>query len=108
MSDAVQRVRLVGMAEGVSFLVLLLVAMPLKYFAGVPEAVLVVGWMHGVLFVAYAVVTVYAVIVGRLSVGLMFLAAGAALLPGGPFLIDDILKKSKYRNPKSETNTKPE
>ena len=41
------------MVEGVSFLLLLGVAMPLKYMAGMPMAVKVVGWIHGVLFVAF-------------------------------------------------------
>jgi integral membrane protein len=43
------RFRMIGIAEGISFLVLLLVAMPLKYFFNFPEAVKVVGWAHGAL-----------------------------------------------------------
>ena len=45
------RLRLIGWWEGVSFLVLLGVAMPLKYIAGWPKAVSVVGMAHGILFV---------------------------------------------------------
>ncbi len=44
--------RKVAFAEGVSFLVLLLIAMPLKYKANLPMAVTIVGGLHGVLFVA--------------------------------------------------------
>ncbi|MBF9224019.1 DUF3817 domain-containing protein [Hymenobacter ruricola] len=47
------RLRLVAILEGVSFLVLLLVAMPLKYLAGQPQAVRPVGMAHGLLFVLY-------------------------------------------------------
>jgi integral membrane protein len=43
----------VARLEGVSFLVLLFVAMPLKYLAGEPAAVRAVGMAHGVLFLAY-------------------------------------------------------
>ncbi|MCB9252731.1 MAG: DUF3817 domain-containing protein [Flavobacteriales bacterium] len=43
----------IGHIEGISYLVLLLIAMPLKYFAGMPEAVKIVGSIHGVLFIAY-------------------------------------------------------
>lgn len=43
----------IALAEGVSFLLLLGVAMPLKYLAGHPEAVHVVGALHGFLFLAY-------------------------------------------------------
>jgi integral membrane protein len=52
-SRLLKRFRLVATLEGISFLVLLFVAMPLKYFAGMPKAVSVVGMAHGLLFVAY-------------------------------------------------------
>jgi integral membrane protein len=45
--------RKIAFLEGVSYLVLLLIAMPLKYFAGMPQAVKYVGWAHGLLFVLY-------------------------------------------------------
>ena len=47
------RLRAVGMVEAVSFLLLLGVAMPLKYFAGMPLAVKIAGWIHGLLFIAF-------------------------------------------------------
>ena len=47
--------RFVAIAEAVSFLILLCIAMPLKYYAGFPEAVKFAGMMHGLLFVAYIV-----------------------------------------------------
>lgn len=46
---------MIGHWEGISFLVLLFIAMPLKYFFDMPKAVSVVGMAHGVLFVAYAI-----------------------------------------------------
>ena len=51
MTNRVTTLRRFGWIEGVSFLVLLGVAMPLKYFAGMPRAVTYFGWIHGVLFV---------------------------------------------------------
>ena len=53
LSTALGRLRLAGLLEGWSFVVLLFIAMPLKYAAGQPEAVRVVGMAHGVLFLAY-------------------------------------------------------
>lgn len=47
--------RKVAVAEGISFLVLLLVAMPLKYLANWPLAVTIFGGLHGVLFIAFLV-----------------------------------------------------
>ena len=56
MSPNVRRVVWIGRLEGVSFLVLLGIAMPLKYLAGEPQAVRIVGALHGALFVAYVAV----------------------------------------------------
>ena len=54
----IRRFRTVAILEGVSFLVLLGIAMPLKYMADMPMAVKVVGWAHGVLFVWYWIAAV--------------------------------------------------
>lgn len=58
MDPIIKRFRNVAVAEGISFLILLFVAMPLKYMMGLPMAVKVVGWAHGVLFVWYWVAAV--------------------------------------------------
>jgi len=55
LRTSVERFRAIAFIEGVSYLLLLGVAMPLKYFAGFPGAVMAVGWAHGVLFVLYLV-----------------------------------------------------
>lgn len=47
--------RKIALAEGVSFLVLLLIAMPLKYMAGWPKGVTIIGGIHGLLFIAFIV-----------------------------------------------------
>jgi integral membrane protein len=57
-SPVITRFRTIALAEGWSFLVLLFIAMPLKYLADLPMAVKLVGWAHGILFVAYWVLAV--------------------------------------------------
>ncbi|MES2924275.1 MAG: DUF3817 domain-containing protein [Verrucomicrobiota bacterium] len=84
----VGRMRLIGMFEGVSFILLMAVAMPLKYFAGMPEAVKWTGWFHGILFICYCLAIFAALVGGRISVGKSVLAFAASLFPFGPFLID--------------------
>ena len=76
-----------GLCEAISYLVLLGIAMPLKYLAGLPEVVLVVGWIHGVLFIAFAAATFFAWGTGHITARLVGLAAIAALVPFGPFFI---------------------
>lgn len=58
--NAVGALRTLGIVEGLSFVVLLFVAMPLKYVWDYPHAVRVVGMAHGVLFVAFVMALTYA------------------------------------------------
>ena len=94
--NSISRLRVIGLVEGVSFLVLLGIAMPLKYFAGMPMAVKIVGWAHGVLFVAYCA----AIVSARRAAGWGLRQPSgivlAALLPFGPFVLDRWLKR-EYR-----------
>lgn len=87
----VGRMRLIGMCEGISFLLLMGVAMPLKYFAGLPEAVKWTGWIHGILFIGYCLAIFAALVGGRISFWKSALAFGASLIPFGPFFIDRTL-----------------
>ena len=87
------RLRLVGIAEGVSFLLLLGIAMPLKYVWGQPLAVRIVGLIHGLLFLWFCGVLLNA----KEAAGWDLKKAGwiliAALLPFGPFVIDRGLRR---------------
>lgn len=82
----------IGIAEGVSFLVLLFICMPLKYLAGIPEAVKVMGWIHGVLFIAF----MWAIFQGRTKLNWDFrftaTAFVASLIPFGTFWLEKKLK----------------
>ena len=83
-----QRFRWVAYGEGASFLVLLAIAMPLKYVLGFPLAVRVVGLLHGVLFLAYLVLVFDAIGAGRFNLKTAALAVLASLLPFGPFVFE--------------------
>lgn len=89
----VGRLRLIGMVEGASFLLLMGVAMPLKYLAGMPEAVKWTGWIHGILFIIYGFAILAALLERRITFGKSVIAFVAAFLPFGPFLIDRSLAK---------------
>jgi integral membrane protein len=62
--------------------------MPMKYFAGMPLAVKVVGWIHGVLFIIFSAALVRTMVVARWPLGRGALVFVAALLPFGPFVVD--------------------
>lgn len=85
--------RAVSLTEGVSYLLLLLVAMPLKYVWGMPLAVKWVGWAHGLLFMALGVLLLLAMLRAALPFKLAVIVGVAALLPAGPFFADRLLRR---------------
>jgi len=83
------------MLEGASFILLVGVAMPLKYLAGLPEAVRWLGMAHGVLFIIYCFAILLALLGRKISFGKSVLAFFAAFFPFGPFLIDRSLAEDE-------------
>lgn len=82
------------MFEGISFLVLLGIAMPLKYIWGKPMAVSVIGMAHGVLFMAYILWAFLAKQQYKWNLTELFWVLLASILPFGTFVVDArILKK---------------
>ncbi len=74
--------------EGISYLLLLGIAMPLKYLMDIPEAVMIAGWIHGLLFSLYCVLLLVVFIQLEWKFSKALLAFVAALLPFGPFIFD--------------------
>lgn len=88
-----QRFRQIAFTEAWSYLILLFIAMPLKYGLGWEMAVKVVGWAHGGLFMAYLAWLFLCWQRYRWSMKTVALAGLASLLPGGPFLMDPRLPR---------------
>jgi integral membrane protein len=85
--------RVIGIAEGISLLVLMCIAMPLKYLVGKPEAVQYVGWMHGLLFIAFMMTALVVYFQKSWPFKRVVLAFIAAFLPFGTFIFDKWLQK---------------
>ncbi|HLS29052.1 MAG TPA: DUF3817 domain-containing protein [Opitutales bacterium] len=83
-----RRFRVWAISEGISFLVLLFIAMPFKYLLGQELPVKIVGWAHGILFIGYCYYVVRCWRAFNWPTGFTILALIASLLPFGPFLID--------------------
>ena len=86
--------RISGVLEGISFLVLLGIAMPLKYLAGQPEMVRYVGSAHGVLFVWYVIAVLLVRFEYKLSNYKTALALASSFLPFGTFYTDKKILKN--------------
>ncbi len=80
--------RKIAFAEGISFLVLLFIAMPLKYLAGLPIAVTIVGGLHGLLFVGFIVMAWEVKNEYKKDWGWLAKSFIASILPFGTFVMD--------------------
>ena len=87
-SPIITRFRRVAIAEGWSFLILIFIAMPLKYLADWPWAVKVVGWVHGVLFVWYWVAAVPLFTKLKWDAERIIGLGAASVLPFGTFVME--------------------
>ena len=89
----VQALRFVGTLEGISFLLLLGVAMPIKYIWGNTVFVKYIGMGHGVLFVLFLVMLLVVCHRMKWSLSIFNLGLIAAILPFGPFIFDRKVKQ---------------
>ncbi|WP_232696847.1 DUF3817 domain-containing protein [Brevibacillus daliensis] len=92
LKTAIGRLRVIGFVEGMSYLLLLFIAMPVKYFLNEPLAVMLVGALHGLLFVLFIFAVIHAAFVHRWSFTLITGAVIASLVPFGTFVLDAKIK----------------
>lgn len=89
------KLRVLGLIEGLSFVLLVGLAMPLKYGLGMPIFVRILGPIHGVLFVGLCAEILKVVFGKGWPIARGAVVFGASLFPLGPFLIDGWLKKQQ-------------
>jgi integral membrane protein len=89
---SLRQLRLVALLEGISFVLLLFVAMPLKYYAGLPLAVRIVGMVHGVLFILFVIALLRASSAHKWPVRRSAIAFVSSLLPFGTLIFDRSLR----------------
>lgn len=90
---ALRHLRLVALLEGSSFVVLLFIAMPLKYLAGLPLAVRIVGTVHGGLFLVFLAVLYRAGSARRWPHRRWLIAFISSVVPFGTFAFDRSLRR---------------
>ena len=87
-----RRFRIFAIAEGVSFLILLLIAMPLKYIFDIPQAVKFFGWIHGALFVTFIYFAFEIFASFKKDFSWLAKAFVSSILPFGTFFLNKELK----------------
>jgi integral membrane protein len=91
--NQIRTFRMTALAEGGSFLILLCIAMPMKYFMGMPEVVRVTGSIHGILFLLYVGLLAMLHVRQRWSVTFSLYALVASVIPFGTFVLDKHLRE---------------
>lgn len=95
ITTPIGRLRVVSILEGISYLVLLGIAMPLKYLAGLPEVVRVVGSLHGILTILFVAAVAHVWLARRWSLGRVIGALVASVIPFGAFVLDAHLRREQ-------------
>ena len=84
--------RKIAFIEGISFLVLLFIAMPLKYLADLPQYVRITGTIHGILFVAFIAAGLAVMAAYKKNIFWLLKAFIASVLPFGTFVMEKYWK----------------
>ncbi|GAA4314313.1 DUF3817 domain-containing protein [Nibribacter koreensis] len=96
-STTLDRFRSIAIIEGISFLLLLIIAMPMKYMMGIPEPVKYMGWAHGVLFVLFVALLLQVWIQYKWSFWKVTLAFISSLIPFGTFYLDKKIARDEVQ-----------
>ena len=80
--------RLVAFLEGLSYILLLFIAVPIKYLLNDPTYVKLLGMPHGILFISYIILSVIGKNNFKWSYLEFFIVSAASLIPFGTFYVD--------------------
>ena len=97
LKDPIQRLRTIAFIEGLSFLTLLFISMPFKYYMGMAGFNYYVGLIHGYLFITYLIIALDTLIRRKITGGQFFWAFVVSIIPFGTFLYDPRLKRQQEK-----------
>ncbi|MEM9143704.1 MAG: DUF3817 domain-containing protein [Bacteroidota bacterium] len=80
--------RITAILEGISYLMLFAVSMPLKYWAGIPEPNIYIGNAHGILFIAFVVLAIVYWWQKKWRIKRLAIMLLASILPFGTFYME--------------------
>ena len=88
MNITLKTFRVISLLEALSFVILLLIAMPIKYILGNPELVRIVGMAHGILFVLYIIGALLFKNKLNWSNQILVVVILCSIIPMGPLYVD--------------------
>jgi integral membrane protein len=95
MKTTMDKFILINFVEGISFLILLFIAMPLKYMFDYPVATKIFGMIHGILFIMFLILLSQAIQKYKFSLKFSLILFIASLIPFGTTWTDKKLKQYK-------------
>lgn len=104
----IAKLRLLAFLEGMSFILLLAIGMPLKYMYNMPGPNLVIGMLHGILFIAYCVLVIIVRSEVKWNLTTTFWALLASFLPFATFVADAYIFKPVQLLNRKSVNEKSE
>lgn len=91
--------RVISYLEGISYILLLFIAVPIKYYANDPSLVKLLGMPHGLLFVAYVTLSLVSSKKYRWNSKKTLVVLISSVIPFGTFYVDyKYLKTDQHRN----------
>ena len=100
LKTSLGRLRILALLEGLSFLILLFITMPIKYLLHNHQPNLFFGFVHGLLFVLYVLAVIQVSIEQTWPIKKIGLALLASIVPFGTFWADKKLFLSTIKTPK--------
>ena len=88
LNQQIKLFKWVSILEGVSFLLLLFIAMPLKYIWDMPQMVQITGMFHGILFLTYILGAFYMFEPLQWNLRTLLIVCLSSVLPFGPFYVE--------------------
>lgn len=92
----IKQLRLISLIEGISYLLLLFIGMPLKYGVGIKEVNHILGMGHGILTIVFCIMLSVVWTQKTLSSRWCIVIFIASLIPFGAFFIERNLKKHAH------------
>ena len=91
--------RVISYLEGISYILLFFIAVPIKYYANDPSLVKLLGMPHGLLFVAYVILSLVSSKKYRWNSKKTLVVLISSVIPFGTFYVDyKYLKTDEHRN----------
>ena len=97
LTNSLYRFRKLALVEGISFLLIIFVSMPLKHWMGIPIVNKYFGWAHGILFIIYVVLAIEILVRRKVDFIQFLRIIIASIIPFGTFFNEKMLREQQEK-----------